>query len=60
MQLDKARLEGKRARGGKAGIGDVERAVQVMGEAGMAGVEDRELEVEMDMIENEGLKKEMG
>ncbi|MCJ1397241.1 hypothetical protein MMC11_000433 [Xylographa trunciseda] len=66
MQQDKARLEGKRAKGGKAGMGDVERAVQVMGEAGMAGVEDRELEVEMeremeaDGAENESARKEMG
>ena len=61
MQQDKARLEGKRAKGGKTGMGDVERAVQVIGEAGMAGVEDRELEVEMERggVENEGPRKEM-
>ena len=56
MQQDKARLEGKRAKGGKAGMGDVEKAVQATDEAGMAGVEDMEAEVEI--VEDEVLRKE--
>ncbi|MCJ1285099.1 hypothetical protein MMC26_004437 [Xylographa opegraphella] len=61
MQQDKARLEGKRAKGGNAHAGDVEKAMQVEAEAGIAGVEDRELEmeVERDDMGTEGMRKEM-
>ncbi|MCJ1475105.1 hypothetical protein MMC13_003765 [Lambiella insularis] len=57
MQEDKARLEGKRAKAEKVGIRDVERAMQVIAEAGVAGVADREVEIEV--VADEGVEKEM-
>lgn len=50
MQEDKERLEGKRQGQREKIIRDEERAVEVIGEAGMAGVQTRELELEADNI----------
>ena len=46
MQIDKERLEGKREKRREKTRRDEERAVEIVAEAGMAGVEDRELELE--------------
>jgi multidrug resistance protein len=48
MEAERQRIEGKRNRmlRKNAAMTDVEKAIQVVGEAGMAGVADRELELE--------------
>lgn len=48
MQMDKERLEGKREKRREKARRDEERAIGVIAEAGIAGVEDRELELELE------------
>ena len=75
MQEDKRRLEGKRAKGAEKAeklseqekgesrdiekMRDLERAEEAVEEAGMAGVMDRELEIELEIHREEAVEKEV-